>query len=512
MSSDNILELCYNSNLLAGGSVYTEKVITGQYVSLNITVKSDVTLEIVTQFSGDGTYWDFNISNIIAPDTNKHITLPVQAKWIRLLITNSSASPSTFLRVYTYGTPTNSSVLAQLSKIGNLNPVVDIGNLPVNFATPTTLQRYKFTSGPTNPTTSPFYSLFPSLYLSHLGAAGSAYAYDNQVLSLIANNIPNTTDEILDIPMQSPTNTNIVVCTAAFTVTSDSTLGGSALVGVASNFGDRVAVGYLATSPFTAQGWGLYLTPAGTTTFIPRSDFNVDPCDGSVSLPTLDLTQLQSYQFVITPMGVDFYVRYQNAYSLVHRYSYISSTTPMFRDYSLGLFIRTTITAASVCTTGDVIASCSDWELQSTGRANVTLPTRSLCYECTKLAIPAAETAVFTLQNYTLFGAVSCIRTASVSKINLTRLSSLVPTTFRIYRNATILGAVYAYYSSYSNLRVDTAGTLSVAGTLLASLTLGPQDSSRLIDCNFELKQSDTLTVTAQSTSSSDVIISINIF
>ena len=514
MSSDNIPELSYSTNINAGVTYYTDKVITGQYVSLNTTIKSDVTLQLVVQFSGDGSNWDYSISNSIDPNTNKNITVPVQAKWIRFCITNQDSSNSTYLRVYTYGTPTNSSILAQITKIGNMNPVVDLGNLPSNFATPTTLQLYKFPAGPTNPITSGFYSFYPTLVAS--GSATTIYSYTNNALNLSSENAANTSSTIQGTPINPPTSTSIVTFSAKFVSTSDSDLGGTAVVGFASNFSDIVCVGYNSTGPgLTYNDWGLYLYPAGAFRFVSHTSFNVDPCDGTVNLPPIDTTMFQTYQFVVTAFSLEFYIKYQGRFYLVHRVNYSSSTTPMFRDYSIGYFMRVLIPNLAVTTTGNISVSCSEWELQSVAKSTFTNTPllRSLCYEATKSGI-TLEAPIFTLQNYTIYGAVSSFRTACISSINLARTSTGVgiPVTFRIYIDANIAGAAYSSLSSFSNLRVDTTGTLSAPGRLVYSYTLGVQESSVLLDRRIEFRRDALLTITATAASAVDVFISTNVY
>lgn len=514
MSSDNIFELTYTSNLNAGAVYISEKVIIAQYISLNVLVKSNVIIKLVAQFSGDGTNWDYALTEVVNPGTNKYLTISVQGKWTRFIITNVDVSNSAYLRVFSYGTPTNSSILAQLSKIGNLNPVVDIGNLPPNFATPSTLLSYKFMAGPTNPTTSAFYSLYPTLYLNHQGAAGPTYSFTNQSLTLSTNNTVNAFDDIVDSPVQIPTINFITTLTAKFTFDTDSSTGGTAVVGMASNFGDRIAVGFYKTTPgFTGDDWGLYTYPHGFFTYIPRSSFNVDPCDGSVNLPFLDMTEFNTFQFVVSSQSVDFYVQYHNKFYMVHQIYYTSTSTPMFRDYSVGYFMRAIIPNTAVTTGGGLSVSCANWDLQSVGynnNANRSIP-RQVCYERTKNNV-ILEQPVFTLQNYTLYSGVSCIRTVALSSLYLARKTSGIPVTFRGYFNATLAGAVYGTISSYTNTRVDTTATLTTPGVLVFSVTLGPEESSIMLDQIIQFKQSDTFTITAEAPAPAEVIISTNIY
>lgn len=510
MSSNNIPLLSFNGNILAGTFIYTEKVIAGQYNSLNIVVKSDVNLQVTAEFSGDGTYWDYSISSNVVAATNKAVTITIQAKWIRLKVSNTSLVDSTYVRLYTYGSPTNSSVLAQLASIGNLNPVVDIGNLPTDFATPNTLQQYKFQCGPTavtNPATN-FVSMFPELYLTHTGASvASQFSYTNNGLSLITNN-GSTLDDILDTPYNIDTTGCAITFSSKYVSTTNSTLGGIAVVGAGSNFGDRVGVGYYKTSAnFTYSDWGLYLAPAGAVTFISRASFNVDPCDGTVNLPVLDLTNFQTFKIVITPSSVDLYIQYGNEFNLVHKYSYTSNTTPMLRDYAFGYFMRTFIDAASVATTGNLSVTCSDWLLCQYGNSfvsddlNQSLPAIQGIYYNVGGSNTGAGILFASIENYTLYQSVSCLKTIEISNIMFTSTSINALMDFKIYRTSVLAGTSYGYIdAARSNARVSTTGTITTRGQLLYHVLITAYQAYVILPINIPIRAGESILIESNYT------------
>lgn len=133
MSSDNIPQLSYNGTLNGAEIYYSDPVILGQYISVSLLVAADQDLTITLQFSADGIHYDYSVSRNWLIGTNDLLIQPVTAKWTRLRITNNSLLATTYTRVITYGTPSNSSLVAQISKIGNLDPSVNVSNLPIGI-------------------------------------------------------------------------------------------------------------------------------------------------------------------------------------------------------------------------------------------------------------------------------------------------------------------------------------------------------------------------------------------
>lgn len=132
-SSDVIAQLSYTVPLLSGGIFTTEKVIAGQFSSLNLSFASDVSTSVLTQFSNDGTNWDINIVKNFDGGKPDFENLVILGKWMRLIITNTGGVNQSFLRVYTYGSVQNTNLNAIISKIGNKSPEVSIDNRPDNI-------------------------------------------------------------------------------------------------------------------------------------------------------------------------------------------------------------------------------------------------------------------------------------------------------------------------------------------------------------------------------------------
>lgn len=525
MSSDNIPELCINSPGQVYSSIYTDKVICGQYTSLSTIIHCNTSFILVVQFSGDGTNWDFQTTTTIPAHTNKMIVTTVQAKWIKF---TCNIAPNEIyidaLRLYTYGTPTNSSVLAQLTKIGGVNPTVNIGNLPPNFATPTTLLRYKFQgSAPVTPTSSTFTSIYPTLYINNQGVDPGTFSYANGFLRMGA--VDDAGGKVVlatvqDTPYNLPTGAATVKFSYICSVPLPQPDGTKLLVGAMSNFGDVVAVGQRYTGTNNIYHWGLFLQTQGYPIWIPHEDFNVDPCDGTGSLPTFSINATQFFQIVITAQAVLLYIQYNGVMNLIHVVNATDLTTPditsarwtMTRDFSIGYFHRVEI-QSGVGSGNTIYCGCGDWELQSIGTSSALhLPnnSRKNCYGTTKSSI-IAEANVVTFQNYSVYQTQSLLRTATLSNICLTRNTPATPCTFNIYRNANITSPSHVTINSYTNVRRDTTGGFNGGGFLLQTVTMGPDTSTIILSNQYDFKADDTITITAQAATAIEVAVSVNI-
>lgn len=109
----------------------TSGYIAGQYSSLSITCFASTNTEVEVQFSGDGVNWDVTEFKSFIGGAGGVEAVVVLSKWVRLRIINTDTSAQAFLRVSTYGTIRNSVVQAVLDTTGGGTlPELNIGNLP----------------------------------------------------------------------------------------------------------------------------------------------------------------------------------------------------------------------------------------------------------------------------------------------------------------------------------------------------------------------------------------------
>lgn len=508
MSSDNVLLLSHTSNILAGVTYTSEKVILGQYISLNILPKSDVDLSIVLQFSGDGSNWDYSVTSTVAAGGNTVISNPVQAKWMRITVTNSSGANSTYLRVFVYGTPSNSSITAQIGKIGNLNPEVDLGNLPISYANPNPIATYTFQSVNTSLTSANNIQCqhYDLKVKSTITTPGAQVTGGNTLIKLINNN-KNSLDDVLGTTHNLTGDYYVVRFVARFVYTTDSLNGGTTLVGTSSSYGDRFSFGFQGTLDY--DHFGIYQSPSGGGTFIPRTSWNVDKCDGTYIVPVLDPATCLAYQIVIGYNMVNYYILYDSKYRLVHRYTFDGSVTNvMMRDTSCGLFMRTFMdaTGEGSATLGNLEAHCAYWALIELGGVE-RKRIKGLSYSRTMSGI-TSEAAIFTLQNYAIMGAYSYLKTVVIDSISAACNTGGATITVRLYLNATLGGTpAYSAVSPYSNVRVDTAGTTVTGGVLIKTFYVTNSSTPFDMSDYVALASGGTLTISVQDSGGSSASV-----
>lgn len=128
-------QLTYTGPNLSGGSSYTTiKRQILEYASLNISFYSDKFFDVDVFFSDDGNNFDVISSNQYDPNTsNGSISVPCLGAWTKIKITNTSVIATTSIRMYVYGSITN-SVTTAVFQTGGATPhvIVDSGTLNID--------------------------------------------------------------------------------------------------------------------------------------------------------------------------------------------------------------------------------------------------------------------------------------------------------------------------------------------------------------------------------------------
>lgn len=536
MSSDNVNLISFTSNLTAGSTHITDKVLLGQYISLSIIGKSDVDLTIIIQFSGDGINWDYSVTRSLTIGANSVLASPVQGKWTRLQITNSSIVDSTYLRLFCYGTPSNSSISAQISKIGNIDPSVQVSNLP--FAAFGELlivesfpaAQYLFTRGTSGTMMSPKawqlpYSDLKSYSTGTVSGLGATLTISNGV-ARFGNNFLVGDKACLYGANYRYRPGQGVDCrfTGYFTQGVKSVLGphpttqyiGCGSYNTTSNtIQDGYFFGY-GDPTGAVDNFGIVYINNGVRTFYPRTTWNVDRCDGTYIMPAMDFSKMQVYAIQFQYLGfgmVRFWVLNPGTgfYTLVHTINRVNSviTPSNLSDPSLGLVMYQEVEVGVVPTTlNDEIGM---------GSFNYTLegipmhPNERVSVNHGRTI--AAETAVLSVRCDSTFYAQPnhyCLDVDFISSSTDGTRSVI----FRIYRNANITGSVWTSVApTILPLSLDTTGTLVSPGISILSYTLAKVDNTQLVltDLHTHMTIGDTITVTAQSTANNDVDVSLSL-
>ena len=537
MSSDNVELLSYTSNLNASALVETPKVILGQYISLNVLVKSDQDLSIILKFSGDGRNFDYSLTNNVYAGENKIISTPVVGKWLKMSIQNTGSVATTYLRVYVYGTPSNSAISAQIGKIGNLDPSIQVSNLPRGIFgglvthEPTPMEQYIFSKGNSGNLNTGTWKLpycdvrgYCSQALINLTIGDGVARFGNGLVQ--GGAAPYNRACLYGSAVRYRPGQGIsATYTAYFTQPSNTPGPMIQYVGIGQvdtstyDVVDGYFFGYgdsTAGTPNQATNFGIVYYRNGTRSFYPRSSWNVDKADGNYLLPVLNFSYSNifriEYQYlgfgivkfsVVNPNDGLFYtVHTIQRLSVVKYPTNLSDPTLgflMYATYEVGGFPVTTDGEIGV---GSFITSVQGTVVPPAERIAVT-GSKTVLVETAVLNIRCDTTFYASQNNYSLeldFISVACEGTK--------------PVTFKIYSDSVLGGVpVWTVANAYiTPLSYDTAGTLST-GTSIYSFSLGKSDNAQIVLDNLHtyLTPGKIITITATSTANSDVIVSASL-
>lgn len=359
MSSDNVHLLSYTTAITAGSTVTTEKVILGQYISLNIIPKCDQDLTLVVQFSGDGVNWDYNQFNSIAAASNTLISSPVSGKWIRLQITNASVNNATYTRVYVYGAVSNSAITANISKVGNLWPTVELGQSvsrnaynAIDVSQVGSFVNYEFYEGTSGDIASGFWSLpYDDIHLYYNGSVATLSVTSSYLYFIGATDL--ATDKTLMMGRKAISfkpSTSITCIFSGFYLQASKEVANpkatTELIGMGNvttypNIRDFVGFGYTNDYDYTdPDAFGLVIYKDGARVlFISRAAWNRDRADGTNVLPYIDPQYMNSYKINIGNGVLSAYILDPNTgiYEIVHRFAYgNTSTSTAFHEPNFG--------------------------------------------------------------------------------------------------------------------------------------------------------------------------------
>jgi hypothetical protein len=530
MSSDIIKELSHTSPLLAGANFTTEKVIAGQFAAINISFASDTDTSVVTQFSNDGANWDINISKSFSAGISSFENIVILGKWIRLSITNTSLSNQTYLRVYTYGSVSNSNLNAVLSKIGNKSPEVAIDNLPLGAFNDLQVApmhakiSYVFAGGNTSiPKDDNIHSYYPDLHAGDIGASVTpSIDFTNRTINLKLNSDINNPSYIQGEPIRYHAGTGMMYRFTMKFELSDSDLGATLAIGagyiangVRSDFYGFGWDADISGGPNTYNNFGISYVIAGGLNFIPRTSWNVDKADGTGDLGVLDTTKLQVCQITQTYLGagpIKFYImNTEGNWILVHTIKFPGTrTATIARDPSFGLSIYGFIPAGAVIGSGNDIVSSGSFGVIQEIDNNLSFTRRGIEHSTLETAIgAAAETVIFSLQNFTTYNGVPkntpLVLDTVVCSASGTGNRAVF---FRIYKNGVITLPTWVLVDNYSTMRKDEVGTYAPGRCVM---TIPVERNGKVVmqlDDHIVLNPEDTLTITAFSAGAADVFFS----
>ena len=251
---------------------------------------------------------------------------------------------------------------------------------------------------------------------------------------------------------------------------------------------------------------------SGTNNITTQANFNVDKLDGTgPSTMTLDPTKGNVYQIsyqwlgfgqitfsVEDPLGGRFTVFHAIRYANANTTTSITQSTLPFKIES-----NNTTNATAIVVKVPSLAAF----IQGTPGTE-----SFLIHGASNSKTLTTEVAVLTIRNNTTYAGVPNF--ILVSPLNISAASDGAKSVlFNLYKNATLGGvpSFVDYNANTSVMSIDKAGTTVTGGILLSSIALNK--SSNLIypiaNSGFKLHPGDTLTVSAVSAGSNDVVVSI---
>ncbi len=266
------------------------------------------------------------------------------------------------------------------------------------------------------------------------------------------------------------------------------------------------------------NNFGIVYYNEGSKTFYARTAWNIDKADGSGTLPNIDFSKMNVFDIRFQYLGfgyVQFSIENPSTGLMVpvHYINRVNSvTSPSNLSYPSVNFIAFYEQEAPAInqTLGDEVGFAS-YGIFKEGYASI--PYVREARSASKNTV-SAEANILTLWNTpTLISSQE-----NYSRLVIDHLSAAVDGTksaiIRIYRNATLTGTSYSLQSTPLPVRTDTSGTFTgySNGLLLLIFPLAKVDQLHqdLESADIVMNAGDTITITASSTASTDVIVSVS--
>lgn len=250
---------------------------------------------------------------------------------------------------------------------------------------------------------------------------------------------------------------------------------------------------------------------AFTDEFVAQAAWNSDKANGVKTLPTIDWTKGNVFQIRYQWLGfgmISYWVENPDTGKLVcvHKIKYANAnTTPSINNPTLPMCIA----AANTTNTTDMVVYCSSVGSFTEGKVGgerlhhgISVTTAGITTEAPVLTIRNKEVYQGKLNRSMVGLEFASLATEGTKTVRA-----------RFYLNQVLTGTSFSDISANSStVEYDNAATASTGGSEQLAIGLAKSDSEviALTGTKFSLRPGDTLTVTAQSSSSTDVTASFN--
>lgn len=332
-----------------------------------------------------------------------------------------------------------------------------------------------------------------------LVASGTVTQADS--MAVVSSGAASTSSAILsshDEVVYQPGQGVLARFTALFT---EGVAGNTQEIGVGDDT-DGFFVGYNGTE------FGVLRRSNGTEYWTAQADFN-GPFKSSDLAKIFDSTKGNIYQIQYQWLGYgtitfSIYNPINNKYLVMHRIRYANlNTTPSTYNPSYPLRIKSNNTTNDTAVT---IKSAS-MAVFVEGKATNTLLQEAIDNE----KAVTSEVNILTIRNNATHQSVTN-RSVVIPEIISVSSDGTKPVKFRLYKNTTLGGtpSYTAIDADQSVVSYDTAGTTVTGGTRVLEIFIGKEDGNAInIKGLFKLIPGDTLTITAESASTSNASAAI---
>lgn len=552
MSSDNVELLSYTTPLTSGKLYTSEMMILGQYISLSIVGKTEKTMTVTLEFSGDGKSWDYSVVKSAEMGVGFQESSPVLAKWTRIVIRDTASSNHSFTRVFVYGVPSNSSLRAVLEGVGDELPLIklDKSSYMVTAFNELSVQSFETKKAYSFDDLIDGQLYDPSNLSPQFGGVFRGHNIDLCNASQGVTNDPTiySADGMLHLRTNETTrSTEYHLCSNILNYVPGIGLEGRGTV-LYRQPTVRTSNMFQLTGVYTLQGTfpnqtiydGFFLGHRDPTVYagnplqlcyyrdgslqnqIPQHVWNGDRCDGTGQLGTIDWSTLQLWRLSIGYLGAAnaTWQLMSNAgnWVTIHTYRFPNTLSSgcIFRStgFRIGCMLRATA-VASTSKDGEIV--CGSWSLGMNGLSKSKKTTA--CSTALKSNV-TSEVPIISIRNEPMWNLRTNTRVMELDAISVGVQSNANGTSvLRLYRQGTLVSPTWSLVNShYLPISEDTsASAVTVTDAPILCIDLAKEDSKTLslteTDHNarnehFELQPGNIYTFTLESTANTEIRLS----
>ena len=532
--------LTYTGPNLAGGASFTTiKRQILEYASLNISFYSNETFDIKVYFSDDGTNFDVTTDFTYNPSTsNGSISTPCLGAWTQIKITNTSIFTTSSIRMYVYGSITN-SVTTAVFQTGSGAPhvIVDSGDITIDNQGLSVVNPNPFQDSqlnfqniyPQSRTTftlnDPTDDILPFMKWAADDPTISYYATDINKIGLAGFNVSGAGDVGKIARFYSSCITpmiidkNIIVditCRFRDPSPNSNVYYSDEQVGMSPMQDNLVATwtGGFSIGKGAPVAWGSTYTKfrigLGGSLYVTQNNFNIDTLDGNgPSGFTLDITKLNKYRITFNGGGTvqilfSVFNPSTQQYINFNKYTDDGTTISPSQVTGFGLTIDSVNQASSATpanAAGSDVASFATY----IDSGSVIKPGYPISYGTT-VSTATTETVIVVIDNSNVYKTKPRLIPAVLDEISLSSSSTTNSLTVRIYKNSifTAIAPLDYINPSYSPLLYTPSATITASsGLLIAQYTLCPSSNITKDINGIIINPEENLVITGQLTGGS---------